>query len=219
MRILLVATNRQDRMNSRMNAQPMPIGLAYIAAHLDHDRHQVKVVDLMFADDHLAETERVIKEFRPDVVGISLRNLSNHSYLDTQWALPITRDVIDRIREHSGATIIVGGPAFSLLPKQCYEFLNPDLGVAGDAGETFAEICERDRDWRAAPCYDLPGVVLFAKDGERSAERGSVRLRISPRGPGLTTSKWTNTATPDSASACSPSWAASPTRLRRPPPE
>ena len=98
MRILLVATNRQDRMNSRMNAQPMPIGLAYIAAHLDHDRHQVKVVDLMFADDYLAETERVIKEFRPDVVGISLRNLSNHSYLDTQWALPITRDVIDRIR-------------------------------------------------------------------------------------------------------------------------
>ena len=164
MRILLVATNRQDRMNSRMNAQPMPIGLAYIAGHLDHDRHEVKVVDLMFADDYLAEIENIVKDFQPDVVGVSLRNLSNHSYLNTEWALPITRDVIARIREHSGATIIVGGPAFSLLPKQCYEFLKPDLGVAGDAGETFAEICDRIEIGERT-VYDLPGVVC-AKDGE-----------------------------------------------------
>ena len=164
MRILLVATNRQDRMNSRMNAQPMPIGLAYIAGHLDHERHEVKVVDLMFADDYLAEIQGIVEDFRPDVIGISLRNLSNHSYLNTQWALPITRDVIDRIREHSSAKIIVGGPAFSLLPKQCYEFLKPDLGVAGDAGETFAEICER-LEIGERTVYDLPGVV-YNKDGD-----------------------------------------------------
>ena len=164
MRILLVATNRQDRMNSHMNAQPMPIGLAYIAGHLDHERHQVKVVDLMFADDYLTEIENTVREFQPNVVGISLRNLSNHSYLNTQWALPITKGVIDRIREHSNATIIVGGPAFSLLPKQCYEFLKPDLGVAGDAGETFAEACNRI-EVGERPVYDLPGVV-YATDGE-----------------------------------------------------
>ena len=163
MRILLVATNRQDRLNSRMNAQPMPIGMAYIAGHLDHDRHQVKVIDLMFADDYLAEIENTVREFQPQIVGVSLRNLSNHSYLNTQWALPITKDVIDRIRENSDATIIVGGPAFSLLPKQCYEFLKPDLGVAGDAGETFAEVCNRIEVGERS-VYDLPGVV-HAKDG------------------------------------------------------
>ena len=164
MRILLVATNRHDRLNSRMNAQPMPIGLAYIAGHLDHERHQVKVVDLMFADDYLSEIENIVREFRPDVVGVSLRNLSNHSYLDTQWALPITKSVIDRIRQQSQAAIIVGGPAFSLLPKQCYEYLQPDLGVAGDAGETFAEVCNRIEDGERS-VYDLPGVV-HQKEGE-----------------------------------------------------
>ncbi len=164
MRVLLVATNRYDRVNNRMNAQPMPIGLAYIAGHLDHERHQVKVIDLMFADDYLAEVEQNVRDFQPHVVGISLRNLSNHSYLNTQWALPITRDVIARIREHSTATIIVGGPAFSLLPKQCFEFLKPDFGVAGDAGETFAEACDRI-EFGERPVYDLPGVV-HAKDGE-----------------------------------------------------
>ena len=163
MRVLLVATNRYDRVNNRMNAQPMPIGLAYIAGHLDHERHQVKVVDLMFADDYLAEIEQTVREFRPDVVGISLRNLSNHSYLNTQWALPITKEVVDRIRQHSNATVIVGGPAFSLLPRQCFEFLKPDLGVAGDAGETFAEVCDRIEHGERS-IYELPGLV-YAEDG------------------------------------------------------
>ena len=49
MRILLIATNRHDKLQSRMNAQPMTIGLAYIAGHLDHERHEVKVLDLMFS--------------------------------------------------------------------------------------------------------------------------------------------------------------------------
>ena len=85
MRVLLIATNRHDRLMSRMDARPLPIGMAYVAAHLDQDRHQVKALDLMFADDYLAEVEQVVNEYRPDVVGISLRNLGNHSYLDPQW--------------------------------------------------------------------------------------------------------------------------------------
>jgi hypothetical protein len=32
MRVLLIATNRYDRCMSRMQAQPLPIGLAYLLA-------------------------------------------------------------------------------------------------------------------------------------------------------------------------------------------
>jgi len=65
MRVLLIATNRHDKLQSRLNAQPMPIGLAYIAGHLDHERHEVKVLDLMFSNDHLADLEATVK---PDKV-------------------------------------------------------------------------------------------------------------------------------------------------------
>ena len=98
MRILLIATNRHRRLMSRMNAQPVPIGLAYIAGHLDLDRHQLKILDLMFSENYLADTEQAVKEFQPDLVGISLRNLDNSSYMDPQWALPITKQVIDQVR-------------------------------------------------------------------------------------------------------------------------
>ena len=170
MRVLLIATNRNSRLNSRMNAQPLPIGLAYVAGHLDPARHQVRVLDLMFADDYLAEVGNVVDEFKPEAVGISLRNLSNHSYLDTQWALPITKDVIDTVRARSNAPIICGGPAFSILPKECFELLRPDLGVAGDAGETFAEVCNRIEAGEPT-VYDLPGLV-YANDGGVTLNEG-----------------------------------------------
>ena len=51
MRVLLIATNRHHRLMSRMDARPLPIGLAYVAGHLDQTRHSVKVLDLMFSGD------------------------------------------------------------------------------------------------------------------------------------------------------------------------
>lgn len=170
MRILLIATNRNNRYQSRLNAQPMPIGLAYIAGHLDHERHEVKVLDLMFSDDHLADVEAIVKEFQPQMVGMSVRNLSNHSYLNTIWALPHSKEVIDRIRTISDAAIVCGGPAFSIMPTECFEYLGCDIGLAGDAGETFAALAESIEI--GEPSYsDLPGLV-YKKDGQTIRNEG-----------------------------------------------
>ncbi|HAI08210.1 MAG TPA: hypothetical protein DCM17_02700, partial [Dehalococcoidia bacterium] len=142
MRVLLIATNRHHRLMSRMDARPLPIGLAYVAGHLDQNRHSLKVLDLMFSDDYLADVEDTVKEFQPEMVGISIRNLGNHSYIDPQWALPTSKEVIDKVRSLSSAKIVVGGPAFNFLPKECFSYMGPDLGIAGDGGETFAELAD-----------------------------------------------------------------------------
>ena len=170
MRVLLIATNRHSRLQNRLNAQPMPIGLAYIAGHLDHDRHEVKVLDLMFSDDHLADVEAAVKEFQPQMVGMSVRNLSNHSYMNTVWALPISKEVIDRIRSLSNAVIVCGGPAFSIMPKECFEYLGCDIGLAGDAGETFASLAE-SLEIGEPSYFDLPGLV-YRKDGQTHSNEG-----------------------------------------------
>ena len=165
MRILLIATNRHKQVMSRMRAQPIPIGLAYVAGHLDRSRHEVKLVDLMFAEDnYLDEVERTVLDFKPEMVGISIRNLSNHSYVDPQWQLPITRSVIERIRAISDATIVCGGPAFSIMPQQVFDFVQPDIGIAGDAGETFSELANRVEI--GEPDYRGMTGVLYRENGE-----------------------------------------------------
>lgn len=162
MRILLIATNRHHQLMSRMEARPLPIGLAYVAGHLDPDRHTIKMLDLMFSTDYLADTESIVREYQPDLIGISIRNLDNQSYLDPQWALPVSKEVIQRIRTITRSPIVCGGPAFSILPRECFGYVEPDLGIAGDAGETFAHLADRLEEGK--PYHDLSGLVYRRGD-------------------------------------------------------
>ena len=142
MRILLIATNKNHRLMGRMNAEPAPIGLAYIAGYLNSDRHQVKILDLMFSDNYLLDIENIVTSFKPELIGISLRNLDNVSYMDPQWALPITKEVIDKLRLITNAPVVCGGPGFSTLPEACFDYLEPDLAIAGDGGESFSQMAD-----------------------------------------------------------------------------
>ena len=157
MKILLVATNQTDRFMNRMVVRPVPIGLAYIAAAVDEDRHQMRVLDLMFSDDGPRDVQEAVNDFQPDLVGLSIRNLDNQSYFDPVWNLPSVKDIVDRIRELSDATVLCGGPAFSILPAECLEYVGADLGIAGDAAEAFStlvDMLESGGDYT-----DIPGVV------------------------------------------------------------
>ena len=180
MRILLVATNRHNRWMSKEEVRPLPIGLAYVAAYIDPDRHSLRVIDLMFSDDYLGEVERVVREFQPELVGISIRNLDNGSYINPQSALPVTREVIDRIRGCSQAVIACGGPAFSTLPQDCFRYLEPDVGLAGDAAETFAAMADLLEESRE---YEHLSGVIFRRDGEivASPHRAASGLARPPR--------------------------------------
>tara|TARA_B100000809_G_C14990130_1_gene477702 strand:- start:2 stop:157 length:156 start_codon:yes stop_codon:yes gene_type:complete len=49
MKVLLIATNRHGRYMNNLQAQPLPLGLAYIAGYLDPERHSTRMLDLMFS--------------------------------------------------------------------------------------------------------------------------------------------------------------------------
>jgi hypothetical protein len=180
MRILLIATNRHNRWMSKDEVRPLPIGLAYVAAYIDSQRHPLRIMDLMFSDDYLEDVDQAIHEFNPQLVGLSIRNLDNGSCVDPQSALPVTREVIQRVRSCSTAAIVCGGPAFSVLPQECFQYLEPDIGLVGDAAETFAELVdllEKGKSYK-----QLPGVV-YPDNGEikMAAQRAASTLSRPPR--------------------------------------
>ena len=169
MKVLLVATNQADRFMDRMVVRPVPIGLAYIAAAVDENRHDLKVLDLMFSDDGATDVERAVREFSPDLVGLSIRNLDNQSFFNPASNLPGVRAVVDRIRSVSEATILCGGPAFGILPAECLEYVDADLGIAGDAGEAFSTLLDRLES--GADYADIPGMV-YRRDGAVKVSEG-----------------------------------------------
>ena len=80
------------------------------------------------------------------------------------------KDIVDRIRESSDATILCGGPAFSILPVECLEFVGADIGIAGDAAEAFSTLVNR---LESGDDYtDIPGVVC-RRDGQIVVSEGS----------------------------------------------
>ncbi len=183
MKILLIATNQADRFMDRMVVRPVPIGLAYLAASVDEERHTLRVLDLMFADDAVSQVADAVSEFEPDLIGLSIRNLDNQSSLNPVWNLPAVRDIIDRIRQISAAKTLVGGPAFSILPSECLDYVGADLGIAGDAAEAFATLVERIDN--GANYRDIPGIVYRddANDGQIVVSEGrfTSNFHRSPR--------------------------------------
>ncbi|MXY47008.1 MAG: hypothetical protein F4Y44_08500 [Chloroflexi bacterium] len=183
MKILLIATNQADRFMDRMVVRPVPIGLAYLAASVDEERHTLRVLDLMFADDAVSQVADAVSEFEPDIIGLSIRNLDNQSSLNPMWNLPAVRDIIERIRQISAAKMLVGGPAFSILPSECLDYVGADLGIAGDAAEAFATLVERIDN--GADYRDIPGIVYRddANDGQIVVSEGrfTSNFHRSPR--------------------------------------
>lgn len=157
MKVLLIATNQAGRYMDRMAVRPLPVGLAYVAAHIDAASHSLQVLDLMFSEDAHTDVTQAVQRFQPEVIGLSLRNLDNQSYLNPVWHLPTVRALIGHLRSLSPATIVCGGPAFSILPEACFAYLSPDLGIAGDAAESFAHLVEHLAQDK--PYTDLPGIV------------------------------------------------------------
>jgi radical SAM superfamily enzyme YgiQ (UPF0313 family) len=126
-RVLLISANRCT------TPDPVfPLGLACLNAALRRAGHQTVWLDRLVSLERLAET---LERFRPDFVGISLRNIDDvlirqrEKFFDELVSLQTT------IRQHTSAPVILGGSGFSIFPEQLLELAGADFGIAGE-GET-----------------------------------------------------------------------------------
>jgi radical SAM superfamily enzyme YgiQ (UPF0313 family) len=127
-RVLLVSTNRE-----RAPYPVLPNGLACVASALDAAGHEVRVADLMFARDGGAEAARVAREFRPDVVGVSVRNIDNSDAIALRHYTPDAAATLASLRAAAPqAKVIAGGAAFGVAPAALFAELGVDFAVAGD---------------------------------------------------------------------------------------
>lgn len=137
MKVLLVYSNR-----TRILEPAPPIGLSYVATATPRAGHEVRFVDLMIAGNPMPELEAELERFRPDVVGFSVRNIDNVVAQRTTWHLDEVVDLIATVRRHSGARVVLGGPAVSILAEAALKRFDADFAVVGEGEIAFPILLE-----------------------------------------------------------------------------
>jgi len=152
-RVLLVSTNREK--------QPYPVvpnGLACVASALDAAGHNVRFLDLCFARDPIARARDVARDFNPDVIGVSVRNIDNSDAIALQHYTPEARSVLHALRNAAPtAKIVAGGAAFGVAPEALFRDLGVDYAVAGDGERASVSLISALSS--GAPIEAMPGLV------------------------------------------------------------
>ncbi|MFN7971467.1 MAG: cobalamin-dependent protein [Acidobacteriota bacterium] len=150
-----------------------PIGLACLAPYLAG--HEVHAIDLNGPyEDPYGELARLLGDVKPDVVGVSLRNIKIARPGVHVSALGEFDAAFETIGHAApGATVVAGGAAWSLYPEvllKRYEQI--DLGIFSEGEEIFARVVNGE------PIASIPG-INYRKDGRPAATDRPARLDFS----------------------------------------
>lgn len=108
-----------------------PLGVAYIVGALTNSGHQAHHFD-MLADGGLSALDEFLMGKNFDLVGVSIRNLDSVDSADPKEYLADIVKTVECIRKRIETVLVVGGPAFSIMPEELMTLLGADYGVTGE---------------------------------------------------------------------------------------
>jgi len=139
-----------------------PLGLAQIAAGLG--RHSVAIYDLQLFSHPLAIIGKIMRQERPDLVGVSLIAVDSSASYDKFYYFDLFVSCIREIKKaQKGAATVTGGPGFTLFAEEIMKKVPEiDFGIPFEGEETMAELIENlDRPQAVTGLYYRKGGNLF----------------------------------------------------------
>ena len=154
-RILLISANRCTTPDA-----VFPLGLAHLNAALRKAGHSSLWLDSLAGTAHLEET---LESYRPDFVGVSLRNVDDVLIRRRETFFGDAVTFGERIRRQTRAPIIAGGSGFSIFPQQLLELTGADYGICGEGEENFVSLIAALA--KGGEVSGIPGLV-FRQQGQ-----------------------------------------------------
>ena len=149
--------------SSNVTTEPYPVyplGMAVVAAALSRCGYRVEQFDLLAAGSGEPVAAR-IDSFRPDYVCISMRNLDSCDSLSTTSYPSAVKRLVGEIRAAIGVPVIIGGPAFSIMPEELLSFTGADYGVVGEGEQSLCALLH-DLEAGRTPAAIVHGERLLA---------------------------------------------------------
>ncbi len=158
MNVLIINTNR--------NHFPMPvipIGACMVAESASRAGHAVQFMDLAFYKDPLQEILTALGKNKPDVVGLSVRNIDNNDIQSPVFFVKGVAGIVDVIRSVTSAPIVMGGAAVSVMPEELLRYTGASVAVLGDGEAVFPRLLAELS--RGRPPATVPGAA-WLEQGE-----------------------------------------------------
>ena len=108
-----------------------PLGLGYLASYLIKNKQIVSIFDGTLKNASLDDYVKVISEFQPDLMGISVLTRGHN----------LAKEMVRTIKKKfSQIPIVIGGTQLTAAPKEVMEDIKPDFGIIGEGEETILEL-------------------------------------------------------------------------------
>ena len=138
MKVLLISANTE-----KIIMTTLPLGLACVAAATRKSGHDVAMVDLMIEKDAQSALQETMEGFRPDIIGISVRNIDDQNMENPRFLLDRAKEIVSGCRSLSKAKIVLGGAGYSIFPERALSFLGADMGIQGEGEVAFPALIGR----------------------------------------------------------------------------
>jgi radical SAM superfamily enzyme YgiQ (UPF0313 family) len=131
-RILLISANRCT------SPDPVfPLGLAHLHAALRRAGHDCLCLDAL---NHAGGFQGQVRNFRPDLVGISLRNIDDVLIRKQETFFADLNPLMAELRAATRSPLVLGGSGFSIFPRQLFELSGADFGIVGEGEAALAAL-------------------------------------------------------------------------------
>jgi radical SAM superfamily enzyme YgiQ (UPF0313 family) len=132
-----------------------PLGLAYLAAVLEKQNFQVNIIDCSIETSYKNTFKKIIED-KPQIIGITA----------TTPTFEAAKFMAKTIKETLPKTIvIIGGAHVSAVPYQTMESNYFDIGVLGEAEETFLELVQHIKINGVSNLDTIKGLI-FKENGK-----------------------------------------------------
>ncbi|MEW6599908.1 MAG: lipid biosynthesis B12-binding/radical SAM protein [Nitrospirota bacterium] len=134
MKIMMISSN------TAVSPYPIyPLGLSIVSGALKDAGHEVRQFDFLMEDSSMDSVVREIREYGPELIGISIRNIDNVNFMNEQFYIDTVRDIVSAVRTVSDCRIVLGGAGFSLMPELILQRTGADYGIAGEGDVLMVE--------------------------------------------------------------------------------
>lgn len=131
-----------------------PIGAAMVAAAARAAGHEAKLWDPLALGLKIEVAIEAAAQWRPDLIGLSIRNIDNTSFAGFSDYLSIDARLVSGLQKV--APVVLGGAGFSLFPETLMNLTGAEWGIVGEGETAIADLMNAIAARRAPPRGLLP---------------------------------------------------------------